>query len=79
MPLVISYCFRESHHNYKGVLSRMSLIVSTISDCPTHDSKMSVSVVLPAVAKTRNLLHKLEGDYFEVDDNMAWELAGVPL
>jgi hypothetical protein len=47
----------------------MSLIFSTISDCPTHDSKMSVSVVLPAVAEMRNLLHKLEGDYFEVDDN----------
>jgi hypothetical protein len=30
---------------------------------------MSVSVVLPAVAEMRNLLHKFEGDYFEVDDN----------
>jgi len=30
---------------------------------------MSVSVVIPAVAEMWNLLHKHEGDYFEVDDN----------
>jgi hypothetical protein len=46
----------------------MSLIFTTINDCPIHDSKMPVSVVLPAVAKMQNLLHKLEGGYFEVDN-----------
>jgi len=30
---------------------------------------MSVSVVPTAVAEMRNLLHKLEGHYFEVYDN----------
>jgi hypothetical protein len=37
----------------------MSPTFRTISDSPTHDSKMSVPMMLPAVAEMLNLLHKL--------------------
>jgi hypothetical protein len=47
----------------------MSLICSTIFDYTTHDSKISVSVVLPAVAEMQNLFHILEEDYTEMDNN----------
>jgi hypothetical protein len=49
------FLFPRMKSQIKGVVSGCLKNSGTITDCPIHDSKMSV----PAVAKTLDPLHKL--------------------